>query len=439
MKRGAEAVDQAMATFAWQQQQNPVGPPSRGGSASRSGGSASADREEAGQALVPTDSISPQGPPFLGTFNRPARKQAAEVDKWDTDATMYNIWYHRKLGDYQSTRVAGKENAAYRCVPRRDAGETKAAPDSWICLFFAKGKCIKGAECTFYHRLPDEQEEARLDLAYDVFGRERHRMDRDDMGGRGSFSRDNRTLYVGGLRRVKGADLEELIRKNFIEWGHIESLRVIYDKSIAFVRYKLRAAAEFAKEAMADQTLGYKEVLNVRWANEDPNPRAQEENARAMELKVRQAVQQTYGTPLYPDMQALSNGDAYPNTDTQYGDSSAAYASSSNASGYGGGGGWPHQQAGAQQQYTKEQWRQWYLYYYGYIPDGFEQDFVVAAEKEDQKEEANEEEEEEEEKESNEEEEAEEDKEEAEEEKEKEKEEEVAGGKQEKQKRRKLV
>jgi hypothetical protein len=38
-------------------------------------------------------------------------------------------------------------------------------------------------------------------------------------------------------------------------------VRVIHDKSIAFVRYKLRAAAEFAKEAMTDQSLGYKEVL----------------------------------------------------------------------------------------------------------------------------------------------------------------------------------
>ncbi len=38
------------------------------------------------------------------------------------------------------------------------------------------------------------------------------------------------------------------------------TVRVIWDKSIAFVRYKLRAAAEFAKEAMADQSLGYHEV-----------------------------------------------------------------------------------------------------------------------------------------------------------------------------------
>jgi hypothetical protein len=38
-------------------------------------------------------------------------------------------------------------------------------------------------------------------------------------------------------------------------------VRVIWDKSIAFVRYKLRAASEFAKEAMADQVCGPHLVL----------------------------------------------------------------------------------------------------------------------------------------------------------------------------------
>jgi hypothetical protein len=30
----------------------------------------------------------------------------------------------------------------YRCVPERDAGETRASPDSYFCLFFARGKCV---------------------------------------------------------------------------------------------------------------------------------------------------------------------------------------------------------------------------------------------------------------------------------------------------------
>ena len=31
--------------------------------------------------------------------------------------------------------------------------------------------------------------------------------------------------------------------------------------------------AEFAKEAMTNQTLDGKEILTIKWANEDPNPR----------------------------------------------------------------------------------------------------------------------------------------------------------------------
>lgn len=200
------------------------------------------------------------------------------------------------------------------------------------------------------------------------------------MGGVGSFSRENRTLYVGGLRRVRGVDLEDLVRRNFVEWGKLESVRVIHDKSIAFVRYTLRAAAEFAKEAMTDQSLGYKEILNVRWANDDPNPRAQQEQSQTNEEQVRAAVLATYGMGAYPDMRDLNTGDAYPNTDEQFGgpgqqlqrtgqtttttDQASAQATSGVQDGQSG--------QPEQQHYTKEQWRAWYEYYYGYVPEGFD-------------------------------------------------------------------
>lgn len=38
------------------------------------------------------------------------------------------------------------------------------------------------------------------------------------------------------------------------------------------MRYVRVANAEFAKEAMYGQSLDHGEVLNVRWATEDPNP-----------------------------------------------------------------------------------------------------------------------------------------------------------------------
>jgi len=52
---------------------------------------------------------------------------------------------------------------------------------------------------------------------------------------------------------------------------------------VAFVTYKYEANAQFAKEAMMHQTLDHDEVLNVRWAAEDP--RSDGEARDAAELR----------------------------------------------------------------------------------------------------------------------------------------------------------
>lgn len=43
---------------------------------------------------------------------------------------------------------------------------------------------------------------------------------RDDMGGVGSFTRQNRTLYIGRLKETKGT--EHILEKHFEEFGEIE-------------------------------------------------------------------------------------------------------------------------------------------------------------------------------------------------------------------------
>jgi hypothetical protein len=58
-------------------------------------------------------------------------------------------------------------------------------------------------------------------------------------------------------------------------------VRVIGAKNIAFVRYRFRSSAEFGMTAMANQALGHEEVLNVKWAHDDPDPAAQEAIRRA--------------------------------------------------------------------------------------------------------------------------------------------------------------
>jgi len=216
----------------------------------------------------------------------PARQQATEMEKPDYVHAQgdYNIWYHKRLGDRPAKR---NEVATSRLDPSKDSGFTKADTlpgKHYLCVYFARGKCVHGKNCLFYHRLPVAADELTLPLTHDIFGRERHQTDREDMGGVGNFNRDNRTLYVGGIKTSPGVNLERVIYEQFSVFGEIEYVRLIQSRMIAFVRYKLRIFAEFAKEAMGDQSLGFGDILNIRWSNEDPNPAAkryeQEETSR---------------------------------------------------------------------------------------------------------------------------------------------------------------
>lgn len=49
--------------------------------------------------------------------------------------------------------------------------------------------------------------------------------------------------------------------------------------------------AQFAKEAMACQSLDNDEILNVRWATEDPNPTSKVAEKRRLEEMGREAIQ----------------------------------------------------------------------------------------------------------------------------------------------------
>ena len=54
--------------------------------------------------------------------------------------------------------------------------------------------------------------------------------------------------------------------------------------------YSNEANGQFAKEAMAHQSLDHSEILNVRWATVDPNPMAQKREARKIEEQAAEAV-----------------------------------------------------------------------------------------------------------------------------------------------------
>ena len=129
----------------------------------------------------------------------------------------FNFWFSKWSGD--GSRFNAKTSKSdYRCVIERDAGRTKANKYSVFCIHFVHGKCIKGKDCQFLHRLPMDDDET--ETTQDCFGRDKFRLDREDMGGIGSFERRTRCLYVGNIEI--NDHMEPIVRKHFSEWGEIE-------------------------------------------------------------------------------------------------------------------------------------------------------------------------------------------------------------------------
>ena len=216
---------------------------------------------------------------------RAAFQQAETMDERKAQrlegANEFNVWYGKWVGEHWSAETK-RTPAETRCVPLRDCGMTKGDKttkgQTFYCLYFARGACAAGEKCQYIHRVPLPEDAARIDNMHDCFGRERHAAQRDDMNGVGTFSKDCRTLYVGGLKTTKYKDeregksaLHEIVSRHFSKWGEVENVNVVWRISTAFVRYRLRISAEFAKEAMACQALEDGEVLMVRWAYDDSN------------------------------------------------------------------------------------------------------------------------------------------------------------------------
>ncbi|KAF8463585.1 hypothetical protein BDZ91DRAFT_698203 [Kalaharituber pfeilii] len=224
---------------------------------------------------------------------RPARPQV-DPATWKggqpppQTGTIFNIWYNKWSGGDREDKYISKHHAEGRCNIIRDSGYTRAdkVPGSYFCLFFARGLCPRGHECEYLHRLPTVHDMFNPNV--DCFGRDKHSDYRDDMGGVGSFMRQNHTLYVGRIH--VSDDIEEVVARHFAEWGQIERIRVLNSRGVGFVTYTNEANAQFAKEAMAHQSLDHNEILNVRWATVDPNPMAQARDKRRVEEQAAAAI-----------------------------------------------------------------------------------------------------------------------------------------------------
>jgi hypothetical protein len=278
---------------------------------------------------------------------RPARKQKefVEASKTSREGDQgYNIWYGKYRGENWNESDLGQEPAENRCVVETDAGATAADSKGgnghrFFCIQFCRGKCARGSKCTWFHRIPTVADDGLAEQMHDCFGRERHKTHKDDMSGAGSYESPSRTLYVGRLRPDKwdAAELKKALKQQFGEFGQVEHVNVISAKNIAFVRYRFRSSAEFGKEAMANQSLGKEEVLNVKWANDDPNPAAQEAIKRA-DADAAVAALRARGVQIQADsgqadsdseqgggsegpskrLKTEASEDAYPDTDKQF-------------------------------------------------------------------------------------------------------------------------
>lgn len=255
-------------------------------------------------AVTSTKRASPEGddnlsqePPAKKTKmirrkRRPARPQVdpstLKSEPPPQTGTIFNIWYNKWSGGDREDSYLSKTPAVSRCNIAKDSGYTRAdkVTGSYFCLFFARGICPKGHECQYLHRLPTVFDVFNPNI--DCFGRDKHSDYRDDMGGVGSFMRQNRTLYVGRIHVTD--DIEEVVARHFQEWGEIERIRVLTSRGVAFVTYTNEANSQFAKEAMAHQALDNNEILNLRWATVDPNPLAAKREAARIEEQAAEAV-----------------------------------------------------------------------------------------------------------------------------------------------------
>lgn len=89
-------------------------------------------------------------------------------------------------------------------------------------------------------------------------------------------------------------------------------VRVLQYRSVAFVTYVHECHAQFAKEAMACQSLDNDEILNVRWATEDPNPVQKVAEKRRLEEAGQEAIRARMDPRIVDAMRsvrALEDGD----------------------------------------------------------------------------------------------------------------------------------
>ena len=117
-----------------------------------------------------------------------------------------------------------------------------------------------------------------------------------------------------GGHRAQCVSLFFFLSSSFGLATYVLAVRVLQYRSVAFVTYVSEHHAQFAKEAMACQSLDNDEILNVRWATEDPNPTSKIAEKRRLEEIGQAAIRARMDPRVVDAMQsvrALEEGREY--------------------------------------------------------------------------------------------------------------------------------
>ena len=119
--------------------------------------------------------------------------------------------------------VRERVQAATKCDLERDTGYTKAGTyfkhSAYLCIHFIRGCCAEGANCRFFHHVPEIKKCQEIENVKDVFGRERHANFREDMGGVGSFKKKKNIVgewIKNPARRKPGGNFKWNVMKTLL-------------------------------------------------------------------------------------------------------------------------------------------------------------------------------------------------------------------------------
>ena len=119
-------------------------------------------------------------------------------------------------------------------MARKQPYRKKSRPN--ICSMFLQGACTRGAACPYRHEIPANHQSTP--------------------------SEETTTLWVGG---VTDAVSESDLRKEMSQYGTIQEIRMLCEKTCAFVEFKSRDEAKKALESSTGRVLNGSK-LSFNWA-----------------------------------------------------------------------------------------------------------------------------------------------------------------------------